>query len=639
VGAAGVATGLVALGVGLVVATTPLWSGRWNAAAQATAARRFLQQERRAAVTPAGATGNPAGTASGAVGTGTAATATPQTAAPAPGRPVAAGQPLARLVIPVIGADTYVLEGLTFDASVWEGLLQRGPAHLEGSALPGRAGNVVIFGHVNVWGSVFQHLHRLRPGDPILLETPDSTFTYVVTGSQLVPPTDAAAVRPHGGPPTLQLVTCAGLWDTQRLIVEAALVPAPATAAPVAPAVAESLVAAHEAALLRVPAPRPAPRGLAGAWMAMRHVAWGPAWAALRHTAWAPAWRSLLHRDWGTAWAGVVRAAKAVRRAAEPPPPVPPAPLHFTIAGAWPLSGGQVRVVVREEAGAEDGGAPGAATAGAATAGAGTAGAGTAGAGTAGAGGGRIVGVLAYTVGPGVAGPVLLGVRAVAFRPPVVVAAAAPAAAAGWTRGTFGCAGDVVHWWVGPVQPMENNGFTFEARSSSVTVIRPDGMPLTGIALPGLAEGTVPVACGDLTGDGTETLLLQTVLPPETAGAPAASAVMAYRLGATQAALIGQMLGVGSTAPPRLVRPAPDLPYRILVPQGTGPAQAWVFGSGSYVQAAGAGGAAAAGKGSTSAAGSGTPAGAGGAGAASTAAPGVGAAVAAGTGGATTKGL
>lgn len=201
--------GIGMLAVGVILLTIPLWSAVLNHSAQYQAARLFARRKAiAAATTTKRSPQHPLGTSS---------------TTPSLSEEVPAGQVLAHLEIPVIGVNAYVFEGLTFQQAVWSKLLQEGPAHLEGSALPGQPGNSVIFGHVNIWGSVFAHLDELTPGDTITLQTLTGTYVYVVSGSQVVPQTDVSAVVPHGGPPTLQLVTCSGLLDTHRLIVTADL--------------------------------------------------------------------------------------------------------------------------------------------------------------------------------------------------------------------------------------------------------------------------------------------------------------------------------------------------------------------------------------------------------------------------------
>ncbi len=501
--------------VGTVLATTPLWSAGWNAVAQATAARRFAQEERGAA-----ATDPPETTlARGAASNGTSMSGSGTSAAPPAVEP---GRPLARMVIPAIGVDTYVLQGVPLDSSAWNGLLQRGPAHVAGSALPGARGNAVILGHVNIWGSVFQNLYRLVPGDRVILQTPQSTFTYVVTGAQSVQPADGSVLSPHGGPAVLQLVTCTGLFDSLRLVVDASLEQPAAASAPVSPSAAEALVARRENALLRPPAPAPV---------------LGP---------WRTLWRALVRGQLLQAWADAGRVLHPAR--ARTAATVPAPTMAFSIADAWRRADGQDWVVVDERAD------------------------------------GTIVRVLRYTVGSSSTGPAILAEQSVHFQTPTILHPGSPAQSAS-AHGSLTCGGDTVTWTVGPVQPMGNNGFTFEARTSTVQVRTPAGTTLTGISMPGLAMGTMPVACGDLTGDGSTSLVLWTNVPPERAGAPAGTAVSVYRLGSTQATLIGQMVGVGTTSPPLIQQPAPDTPYEIFVPQGNGPDSGWLFQDGRYARA------------------------------------------------------
>lgn len=230
------------LGGGVLMAA-PVWSGLWNAAAQRAAAGAFARAVQRARGTAPAAAPSSGGTLPGPPPVWPFLEPAEAGVAPAPASAAAPGGPvLARLVIPAIGVDSYVLRGLTFQPSVWSALLRQGPSHLQGSAAPGAPGNVVILGHLNVWGSVFLRLHRLAPGDLVYLQTPTQTYTYRVTGHRQVSPSDVAVLAPHGGSPTLELATCAGLFDTQRLVVSATLLPPAGQAAATGLGAARALV-------------------------------------------------------------------------------------------------------------------------------------------------------------------------------------------------------------------------------------------------------------------------------------------------------------------------------------------------------------------------------------------------------------
>jgi sortase A len=130
------------------------------------------------------------------------------------------GTVVAHLVIPKIGVNYYVVEG------VGSSQLAEGPGHYPGTAPVGGNGNVGIAGHRTTHGAPFYNLNELQPGDPIYLtNTAGQTFTYRVTTQFVVPPSDGAVLNPTPTP-MLTLTTCNPRYSaSQRLIVRAALVP------------------------------------------------------------------------------------------------------------------------------------------------------------------------------------------------------------------------------------------------------------------------------------------------------------------------------------------------------------------------------------------------------------------------------
>jgi sortase A len=147
--------------------------------------------------------------------------------APDPVTGVAAGQGLAILRIPRLGADYHwvVVEGTS------RGALRDGPGHLPGTALPGQVGNVVISGHRTTYGHPFWHLDELAAGDPVDVEVRDRGYRYRVTSSTVVNPNDVAVTQPvpppaagAAAPRLLTLTTCTPPFSAaQRLVVRAAL--------------------------------------------------------------------------------------------------------------------------------------------------------------------------------------------------------------------------------------------------------------------------------------------------------------------------------------------------------------------------------------------------------------------------------
>jgi len=110
---------------------------------------------------------------------------------------------VARLVIPRIGLDEIVLEGVDGDE------LNAAPGHLPGSALPGAAGNAVISAHRD---RHFVRLGEVAVGDTLETETRVGSQRWVVTARHVVPRDDHALFETSSA--TLTLTTC---WPIRYL--------------------------------------------------------------------------------------------------------------------------------------------------------------------------------------------------------------------------------------------------------------------------------------------------------------------------------------------------------------------------------------------------------------------------------------
>lgn len=113
------------------------------------------------------------------------------------------GGPVARLIIPKIGLDDIVLEG------VGSGVLNGGPGHYPGSPLPGNRGNAIISAHRD---RHFRRLGELAIGDTVRTESDSRIATWVIT-SRRVLDKGAAALFP-ASVPVLTLTTC---WPIEYL--------------------------------------------------------------------------------------------------------------------------------------------------------------------------------------------------------------------------------------------------------------------------------------------------------------------------------------------------------------------------------------------------------------------------------------
>jgi sortase A len=135
----------------------------------------------------------------------------------APLRGVRRGETLAKLKIPRLDAELFVIEG--------DGPreLRRGPGHLAGTALPGEKGNCVIAGHRDTH---FRILKDIREGDDIVLQTDAGQYLYRVRKTHIVSPENTSALRPTTTA-ALNLITCYPFYYVgsapKRFVVEAQL--------------------------------------------------------------------------------------------------------------------------------------------------------------------------------------------------------------------------------------------------------------------------------------------------------------------------------------------------------------------------------------------------------------------------------
>jgi len=131
--------------------------------------------------------------------------------------PLRTGDTIAKLKIPRLDAELYVVEG--------DGPreLRRGPGHLSGTAMPGETGNCVIAGHRDTH---FRVLKDIREGDDIVLQTESGQYLYRVRRTEIVSPENTSALQPTANA-ALNLITCYPFYYVgsapKRFVVEAQL--------------------------------------------------------------------------------------------------------------------------------------------------------------------------------------------------------------------------------------------------------------------------------------------------------------------------------------------------------------------------------------------------------------------------------
>jgi sortase A len=115
--------------------------------------------------------------------------------------------------IPKIGLLHAVFEGITLT------VIDHGPGHWPGSALPCQRGNTVFPGHRVTHSHPFLNLDLLSPGDQIVFHMPGHDCVYKVTGTQIVQPSDLYVTNPTVKP-TVTLIACHPKHSAaQRIVV------------------------------------------------------------------------------------------------------------------------------------------------------------------------------------------------------------------------------------------------------------------------------------------------------------------------------------------------------------------------------------------------------------------------------------
>jgi len=139
---------------------------------------------------------------------------------PPPGDPYAATPivQIGTIQIPKIGLVHPVFEGITLT------VIDHGPGHWPGSAMPCQAGNTVFPGHRVTHTHPFLDLDLLSPGDQIVFHMPGRDCVYKVTGTQIVVPS-ALYVTDPTSTPTVTLIACNPKHSAaQRIVVKGSLV-------------------------------------------------------------------------------------------------------------------------------------------------------------------------------------------------------------------------------------------------------------------------------------------------------------------------------------------------------------------------------------------------------------------------------
>ena len=119
-----------------------------------------------------------------------------------------------RIEIPRIGLSHMTYEGISLD------VIDHGPSHWPGTAMPGEGGNTVFAGHRVTHSRPFFDIDRLGPGDEVIFSNGSGRFVYEVAQTLVVAPEDTWIAKPTPGR-TFTIFACHPKGSArQRLVVK-----------------------------------------------------------------------------------------------------------------------------------------------------------------------------------------------------------------------------------------------------------------------------------------------------------------------------------------------------------------------------------------------------------------------------------
>ena len=136
--------------------------------------------------------------------------------------PVPAAPPDPHADEPIVEVGTIEIPKIEVSKTMFEGVsltvLDHGPGHWPGTAMPGHRGNVVVAGHRTSHDRPFRRLDELVLGDEVFLTTLEGRFRYLVVATEIVDPTAIRIIEQRDGY-TATLFACHPPGSTRERIV------------------------------------------------------------------------------------------------------------------------------------------------------------------------------------------------------------------------------------------------------------------------------------------------------------------------------------------------------------------------------------------------------------------------------------
>lgn len=125
---------------------------------------------------------------------------------------------MGRVRIPAIGVDLPIMHGTDSDT------LDHNVGHMWGTSLPvgGKDTRTVLAAHNGLLtADLFKRLPELKKGDLVDVDSPAGLLSYRVTGFHVVTPRDVDSIKIVKGKDMVTLLTCTGMGNSKRLLVDA----------------------------------------------------------------------------------------------------------------------------------------------------------------------------------------------------------------------------------------------------------------------------------------------------------------------------------------------------------------------------------------------------------------------------------
>lgn len=118
-----------------------------------------------------------------------------------------------RVTIPALNINEPITQGTD-----WEALKAGIGQVLNGYDLASSNGNVALAAHNDIYGELFRDLDQLRPGDQIFIQTRTEVYTYEITHTEIVEPTQVEVLDSQGRP-VVALISCYPYGRNDKRIV------------------------------------------------------------------------------------------------------------------------------------------------------------------------------------------------------------------------------------------------------------------------------------------------------------------------------------------------------------------------------------------------------------------------------------